>query len=166
MNAYAEKLQSDQAAGRCFICDIVAAGTSAEHETVAYRDEECVVFLPAKPRVYGYCLLAPLRHATQVISDFTKDEYLALQERIHRLGRVLSDLTPTERLYVFSFGSMQGVSHVHWHVAPLPPGVPFRDQQFAAVDKPEYLVIPSGDLDKLAQAISVGMAADAGRTTP
>jgi hypothetical protein len=24
--------------------------------------------------------------------------------------------------------------HVHWHLAPLPPGVPFEEQQLAALD--------------------------------
>jgi len=65
---------------------------------------------------------------------------------VHRLGRVLAEITSTERLYVFSFGSMQGVAHVHWHIAPLPPGVPFREQQFAAVDKPDRLEIPKPEL--------------------
>ena len=46
------------------------------------------------------------------------------------LGRAICAAVPTERLYVLSLGSKQGNSHVHWHLAPLPPGVPF----FAAID--------------------------------
>jgi diadenosine tetraphosphate (Ap4A) HIT family hydrolase len=158
-DAYAGRLQADNAAGRCFICELADERTTPEHETVAYRDEHCVVFFSPWPRLYGYCLLAPRPHVTGVVSDFTEDGYLALQRRVHRLGRVLAEITPTERLYVFSFGSMQGVAHVHWHVAPLPPGVPFREQQFAAVDKPEYLVVPREDVDELARRISAGMTA-------
>jgi hypothetical protein len=30
-------------------------------------------------------------------------------------------------------GSQQGNAHVHWHVAPLPPGVPYERQQFHAL---------------------------------
>jgi diadenosine tetraphosphate (Ap4A) HIT family hydrolase len=156
---YAARLQADNAAGRCFICELADERTTPEHEIVAYRDEHFVVFFPAWPRLYGYCLIAPPRHATNVISDFTEDCYLALQRRVHRLGRVLTEITPTERLYVFSFGSVQGVAHVHWHVAPLPPGVPFREQQFAAVDKPQYLVIPKAELGELAGRIGAGMTA-------
>jgi diadenosine tetraphosphate (Ap4A) HIT family hydrolase len=156
---YAARLQADNAAGRCFICELADERTTPGHETVAYRDEHCVVFFPAWPRLYGYCLIAPPRHATNVISDFTEDCYLALQRRVHRLGRVLTGITPTERLYVLSLGSMQGVAHVHWHVAPLPPGVPFREQQFAAVDKPQYLVIPKAELGELARRIGAGMTA-------
>ncbi len=39
----------------------------------------------------------------------------------------------TERLYGLSLGSHGGNAHVHWHVAPLPPGVPYREQQYAAL---------------------------------
>ena len=158
-DAYSAKLRADNAAGRCFICELAEEATTPEHETVIYRDEHCVVFFPTWQRVYGYCLLAPRRHVTAVVSDFTEEGYLALQRRVHRLGRVLSEVTPTERLYVYSFGSMQGVAHVHWHLAPLPPGVPFDEQQFAAVDKPEYLQIPDAEIQALARKIAAGMTA-------
>jgi diadenosine tetraphosphate (Ap4A) HIT family hydrolase len=156
---YEARLRADNAAGRCFICELADERSAPGHETVAYRDEHCVVFFPAWPRLYGYCLIAPPRHAANVISDFTEDGYLSLQRRVHWLGSVLTAITPTERLYVFSFGSAQGVAHVHWHVAPLPPGVPFREQQFAAVDTPRYLVIPKAERDELARRIGAGMTA-------
>jgi histidine triad (HIT) family protein len=158
-DAYAARLLADNAAGRCFICELADAATTPEHETVVYRDEHCIVFFPPWQRLYGYCLLAPRRHATEVVTGFSEHDYLALQRRVHRLGHVVAETTPTERLYVFSFGSMQGVAHVHWHVAPLPPGVPFHEQQFAAVDKPDYLKIPPSELRKLARRIGEGMAA-------
>jgi diadenosine tetraphosphate (Ap4A) HIT family hydrolase len=162
---YATKLQTDNAAGRSFICELADEATTPEHETVVCRDERCIVFFPPWQRLYGYCLLAPPRHVTGVVSDFTEDDYLALQRRIHRLGRVLTGITSTERLYIYSFGSMQGVAHVHWHVAPLPPGVPFEQQQFAAVDKPEYLKIPEAELKELTYKINAGMTAVAGSDT-
>ncbi len=154
---YIARVQAENASGQCFICELADEQTTRERETVAYRDEHCVVFFPPWPRLYGYSLLAPRRHVTNVVSDFSENDYLALQLRIHRLGRVLAEITPTERLYVFSFGSMQGVSHVHWHVAPLPPGVPFREQQFAAVDKLEYLVIEKAEREELAAKVGEGM---------
>ena len=33
-----------------------------------------------------------------------------------------------------SLGSKQGNAHVHWHLFPLPPGVPYEQQQLAALD--------------------------------
>ena len=32
-------------------------------------------------------------------------------------------------MYIFTFGSNEGNSHVHWHVVPLPPGIPYDQQQ-------------------------------------
>ena len=34
-------------------------------------------------------------------------------------------------MYIYCFGSNQGNSHAHWHVVPLPPGVPYAEQQGA-----------------------------------
>jgi hypothetical protein len=39
-----------------------------------------------------------------------------------------------ERVYLASLGSRAANAHVHWHVAPLPPDVPLKAQQFAAMD--------------------------------
>jgi diadenosine tetraphosphate (Ap4A) HIT family hydrolase len=63
----------------------------------------------------------------------TSDEYLALQEVVYRIARAINEVVPTERTYVLSLGSMQGNSHVHWHIATLPPGVPYQQQQFHAL---------------------------------
>jgi diadenosine tetraphosphate (Ap4A) HIT family hydrolase len=61
---------------------------------------------------------------------------------------------PVERVYVMSLGSRQGNAHVHWHVAPLPPGVPYRDQQFRALMAEHgVLDIPDAEQRKLAAMI-------------
>jgi ATP adenylyltransferase len=72
--------------------------------------------------------VAPKEHRERVVDDFSDDEYPALQRVIHRVGRALSRAVPTERLYVLSLGSQEGNRHVHRHLAPLPPGVPFDKQ--------------------------------------
>ena len=153
---YAARLRSDSRSGRCFICDLVEDEDS-EPGAMIYRDELCVVLFPSAPRLLGYTLLAPLEHRTGVVEDFTEQDYVALQRRIHRLGRILSTLVPTERLYIFSFGSHQGVAHVHWHVVPLPPGIPFEEQQFNAVNRPDYLHIPPEDQADMARRIAAAM---------
>ena len=38
-----------------------------------------------------------------------------------------------ERIYIASFGSHQMNAHVHFHIHPLPPGVPVREQQMASM---------------------------------
>jgi hypothetical protein len=39
---------------------------------------------------------------------------------------------PPSGCTVLSLGSQSGNRRIHWHVAPLPPGVPYERQQFAA----------------------------------
>ncbi len=149
---YVEQVRADAQSGACFICSIV--GGSRDDHLVLYRDDICIAFLAKWPTLLGYTLVAPIEHRTDVINSFTADEYAALQRRVHRVGRAVSDAVPTERLYVLSLGSHQGNAHVHWHVAPLPPGVPYAEQQYGALmHEHGYLDIPDADLDDVAQRI-------------
>ena len=117
--------------GPCFICALVA-GSNPHH--VIYEDETAIVFLSKYPVLYGYTLVAPRAHREHATGDFTRDEYLALQRIIYEVGEALRRVVPTERLYILTLGSQQGNRHVHWHVVPLPPGVPYEQQQTAALD--------------------------------
>jgi diadenosine tetraphosphate (Ap4A) HIT family hydrolase len=121
-----------QLGGRCFICEMLAGNPDYEHHIV-YEDERAVAFLNRFPAVYGYVLVAPKAHREEVTGDFTTEEYLHIQGVVHRVGEAIRSVVPTERLYILSLGSRQGNSHVHWHLAPLPPGVPFEQQQLAAL---------------------------------
>jgi diadenosine tetraphosphate (Ap4A) HIT family hydrolase len=153
LDAYEQRVRTDSADGRCFICSIVA-GERDDH-LVLYRDDVCVAFLAKFPTLLGYTLLAPLEHRTDVVGSFTEAEYVELQRRVHRIGRALSAAVPTERLYVLSIGSHQGNAHVHWHLGPLPPGVPYREQQYAALMHEQgHLDIPDADLVALARDIA------------
>jgi len=42
-------------------------------------------------------------------------------------------VVPTERMYSLSLGSRQGNAHLHWHIAPAAPGVPYDQQQYHAL---------------------------------
>ncbi|MBX6749461.1 MAG: hypothetical protein IRY85_07255 [Micromonosporaceae bacterium] len=66
-------------------------------------------------------------------SDLSLDEYLRLQAVVYRVARAVEQVVPSERTYVLSLGSQQGNPHVHWHIAPLPPGLPYERQQFHAL---------------------------------
>lgn len=68
---------------------------------------------------------------------------------MHEVGTAVAAVVPTERLYVLSLGSQQGNAHVHWHLVPLPRGVPYPDQQFALVDLAR-LGVPAADTTALA----------------
>ena len=149
---YVGHVRSAAGDGTCFICSIVA-GARDDH-LVVFRDDVCIAFLAKWPTLLGYTLVAPLEHRTDVVGSFTNDEYADLQRRVHRVGRAVTAAVPTERLYVLSLGSHQGNSHVHWHVAPLPPGVPYDRQQYASLmHENGYLDIPDADSAALARRI-------------
>jgi diadenosine tetraphosphate (Ap4A) HIT family hydrolase len=117
----------------CFICDIVAGRAEKPHHLV-YEDDVAIAFLNRFPTVEGYTLVAPRTHREQVTGDFAPDEYLALQRVLHRVGEAVRRAFGAERLYLLSLGSQQANRHVHWHVVPCAPGLPFERQQLALVD--------------------------------
>jgi diadenosine tetraphosphate (Ap4A) HIT family hydrolase len=108
----------------------------------------------------GYTLVCPKQHREHVIGDFPLDEYLALQAVIHRVGQAIWRVVPTERLYVLSLGSQQGNRHVHWCLAPLPPGVPYDEQQFQALMLEERGVIDLTDDEMAHVAARIASAID------
>lgn len=139
--------------GVCFICEIVKGNPDFYHH-VFYDDGTHIAFLDKYPMLVGHALVAPKAHVEQVTADFSEEEYLALHGLVYRVGEALRQLLPTERLYIVSLGSQQGNRHVHWHVAPLPPGIRFEEQQYRALDRPEYLAIPDEDMKKLASKLA------------
>jgi diadenosine tetraphosphate (Ap4A) HIT family hydrolase len=128
MEAYVHRVRS----GPCFVCEIVAGNPKYPHHIV-YEDDAAIVFLNKYPTLYGYTLVAPREHREQATGDFTLDEYLALQQIIYRVTEALRRVVPTERVYVLTLGSQQGNRHVHWHIVPLPPDVPYAEQQLEAL---------------------------------
>lgn len=135
--------------GVCFICELVSGNPDHFHHVV-YQDDVTIAFLSKYPTVYGYVIVAPTTHKEQVVGDFTEAEYATLQVAIHRIASAIEAIIPTERLYVLSLGSQAANSHVHWHLAPLPPGVPFEQQQYRALDRTDYLDISFEDMTQLA----------------
>jgi diadenosine tetraphosphate (Ap4A) HIT family hydrolase len=103
--------------------------------------------------------VAPVEHREQVVGDFSLEEYLELQTFVFRIGRALSEVLPTERLYLLSLGSQQGNRHVHWHVASLPPGTAFEDQQLAALTAEHrgYLDIPEEARDEFSERLRMAL---------
>jgi diadenosine tetraphosphate (Ap4A) HIT family hydrolase len=144
-------------AGRCFICELIAGNPEYRHHVV-YEDEQVIAFLQRFQTLYGYVLVAPKEHRERVVDDFSADEYLALQAFVHRVGRAICRAVATERLYILSLGSFQANSHVHWHLAPLPPGVPFEQQQLAALDTDMGLELGENELQDLAARIRAALA--------
>jgi histidine triad (HIT) family protein/ATP adenylyltransferase len=144
-------VRESRAAGRCFICGIVS-GTRTHH--IVYEDAETIVFLSRYPTLIGYCLAAPKRHAEDWVHDLEDAEFLALQHVVHKVAKAVAAVVPTERMYCMSLGSKEGNAHVHWHIAPLPPGVPYDQQQYhALMAENGVLDVDDGAQAALAQSI-------------
>ena len=147
LDAYIERIQNNP----CFICEMAAGRLNGNH--VIYRDEEYIAFLNKYPTLYGYVLVAPVQHKEQVTGDFSPDEYLSLQRAIYRVAEAVRRTVQPERVYILSLGSQQGNRHVHWHIAPLPYEVPFKQQQL------EALLVGNGILEISEQKMA-GLAAE------
>ncbi|MEY9956757.1 HIT family protein [Streptacidiphilus sp. MAP5-52] len=126
---YNERAQT----GPCFVCEMLAGTPGYEHRIV-FDDGDHLAFLDKHPTLYGKLLVVPRSHIEDPIGGFTQDSYLALQRVVHQVATALARVVETERMYVLSLGSNQGNRHVHWHIAPLPPGVPYEEQQLYALD--------------------------------
>ncbi len=152
VDAYVEEIQSRP----CFICEMAAGRLHGNH--VVDQDEVFIAFLNKYPVLYGYTLVAPVEHKEQVTGDFTLDEYLALQRGVYRVAEAVRHAVTAERVYVLSLGSQQGNRHVHWHIAPLPPGVPFRQQQLEALRAENGILdVPDAEMAELAGRIRAAM---------
>jgi diadenosine tetraphosphate (Ap4A) HIT family hydrolase len=153
LDAYINRIQN----GPCFICEMVSGRKDGNH--IIYQDNLFVAFLNKYPALYGYMLVAPVEHKEQVTGDFTMDEYLALQRGVYQVAEAVRRTVETERVYILSLGSQQGNRHVHWHIAPLPYGVPFKQQQLAALGiENGFLDIPESECVELAQRIHQNLA--------
>lgn len=111
------------------MCALVAREPASEHEII-WEDEHHIAFLNRYPTLYGHTLVAPRLHYERLERDLDQAAYVRVQELVYRVAHAIGTVVETERMYVLSLGSQTGNSHIHWHVAPLPPGVPYREQQF------------------------------------
>jgi diadenosine tetraphosphate (Ap4A) HIT family hydrolase len=64
-----------------------------------------------------------------VVADLSEQEYVRPQRVVRRVGKAVQQVVERGRLYVLSLGSKAGKAHVHWHLVPYPPGLPYEMQQ-------------------------------------
>jgi histidine triad (HIT) family protein len=142
----------------CFICGLVAGDPTFAHHVV-FEDDFAIVFLNKYPTLVGYVLVCPKQHVEQVTGDLSAKDYLRLQALVYEISEALRKVLDVERVYILSLGSQQGNRHVHWHVAPLPPGVPSAEQQLAALDveRAGFLAMEASEMRQLADRIASAM---------
>lgn len=129
LDAYVEKTRN----GPCFICAIVAGDPAYAHEEIVYEDDRHVAFLSTYPTLPGYVLVSTKAHLEHVVRDLDEQAFLDVMRVVRRVALAVEAVVPSERTYLLSLGSQQGNAHVHWHIAPLPPGTPYEQQQFYAL---------------------------------
>lgn len=140
----------------CFICGLVSGDPAFHHHIIA-EDEETILFLSKYPTLPGYSLVCPKAHREDLATELTEAEYLRLQSKVHRLSRALKQVFDAERIYVLSLGSQQANRHLHFHVVPLPKGVPLDKQQYHAL-MAENGVLETADGEMARMAGEIGSA--------
>ncbi|MDQ5820664.1 MAG: HIT family protein [Actinomycetota bacterium] len=137
---------------RCFICAI-ATGEDTRHHVV-YSDGRAIAFLNRFPTLEGHTIVAPREHREQVTGDFSAEEYVELHRAVYRVAEGVRTALAPERVYILSLGSQAANAHVHWHVVPLPQGMPFERQQLAALSWDEgYLDLSDDEFEAIAARI-------------
>lgn len=142
--------------GPCFVCAFLAGDPDYPHELVT-EDEHHVAFLDRWPTLPGKVLVAPRHHVEHVVRDLSEERYLDLMRFVRRVALAVEAAFPAERTYLYSLGSQQGNNHLHWHIAALPPGVPYEQQQFHAL-MAENGVLPLPPAEAAATAARVRAA--------
>jgi ATP adenylyltransferase len=152
LDSYIQKIQNSP----CFICEMVQGRLNGNH--IIYQNDAFIAFFNKYPVLYGYVLVAPTIHKEQVTGDFTLDEYLDFQRSVYLIAEAVRKSITAERVYILSLGSQQGNRHVHWHIAPLPYGVPFKEQQLEALRAENGILdIPDNEMEDLARRIRQNM---------
>jgi diadenosine tetraphosphate (Ap4A) HIT family hydrolase len=139
----------------CFVCRIVAGNPLVANPHIVYEDDSVIAFLNQFPSQEAYTLVCPKRHAERYETELSPDEWSHLQAVVQRVSRAVSAATHAIRMYVASLGSPERNAHLHIHVCPCPPGTPFRQQQFAAMELKEgrYLNLPDERMRDIAAGI-------------
>jgi ATP adenylyltransferase len=145
----------------CFLCRLVRDDPTFPVHHIIWRSDEAIAFLNRFPTVYGYVLVAPVAHREEVTGDFTLHQYLSLQRVVYAVTEAVRLTLNPERVYVLSLGSQQANAHVHWHIVPCPPGIPFEEQQTALVnaEKRGFLQLSEEEGAALAEQIRAHLPA-------
>ncbi|MGW6485584.1 HIT family protein [Streptomyces sp. NPDC055056] len=128
LEAYGERTRN----GPCFVCAFLAGNPDYPHATV-FEDADHVAFLDRWLTMPGKVLVAPKAHIEHVVRDLDEAAYGRLMLLVREIALGVEAVCGSERTYLYSLGSQQGNAHLHWHIAALPPGVPYLEQQFHAL---------------------------------
>src|SRR5262245_35838522 len=107
LDSYMARIQSSP----CFICEMIAGRLNGNH--IIQQNDEFIIFLNKYPVLYGYTLVAPVKHKEQVTGDFSLDEYLALQHTIYQKAEAVRKSSNAILIYILSLISKHWNRHDH-----------------------------------------------------
>ena len=155
-DAYAARART----GPCFVCAYVSGDPDYRHKPV-YEDGAHVAFLDRWPTVPGKVLVAPKAHVEHVVRELDEVAFSRMMLGVRRVALAVEAVFSPERTYLLSLGSRQGNAHVHWHIAGLPPGVPYEWQQFHALMTENGVLTPTPDHSAdIARRLRTALATD------
>jgi len=149
----------DGADHNCFLCRAAAeyrdAAQADRRLGVAARGPHTLVVLNRFPYNNGHVMVAPLRHASDLV-DLLRDEHFECIDWFVRLTGVLGERLKAEGFNIgLNLGRVAGAGvpgHLHWHVVPRWPG----DSNFMTAVA-DTRVIPQS-LDALWELLSEALA--------
>lgn len=110
----------DKGGGSCVFCDHLAQGDD-EAARILYRGSAVFVLLNAFPYNTGHLMLAPLRHAADLV-DLTEEERRELIDLTARSVEIVRDAMEAEGFNTgMNLGPAGGAGvpgHLHMHVVP------------------------------------------------
>lgn len=143
---YMERARS----GPCFVCAFLAGDPGYAHHTV-HEDDDHIAFLDRWPTLPGKVLVAPKAHVEHAVRDLDESAYARLMLFVREVALAVERVFDSERTYLYSLGSQEGNSHLHWHIAALPPGTPYEEQQFhVLMTENGVLDVPPGEMAGIA----------------
>ncbi|MFH8488720.1 HIT family protein [Streptomyces longisporoflavus] len=150
LEAYMERAR----VGPCFVCAFLAGDPGYAHHTV-YEDDDHIAFLDRWPTLPGKVLVAPKDHVEHAVRELDEGAYTRLMLVVRKVALAVERVFDSERTYLYSLGSQEGNSHLHWHIAALPPGVPYAEQQFHVLmtETADVLDVPPDELAEVAARI-------------
>jgi len=122
------------ASKECFICNIVNGGEKRNEHVIIDETTDYIAFLNNYPTQAGQILVCPKKHVRHIFKDLSEDKYSELFSYAKKIGTAVQKALDADRMYLASLGSNELNDHVHLHIFPLPPNIPFEEQQFEALN--------------------------------
>lgn len=140
----------------CLFCSLASGAQKNPSEYFVYEDDFAAVILDRYPTQLGYCLVFPKVHY-ELVQLLDEQVFLHLQSIVLLTVKAISFAIDVERIYTACLGSQLLTPHIHYHIAPIPHGLPLEKQQWNSMDKSRGVIEYSPKVfNELANKIRIG----------